>query len=461
MIAGIRNIVEFRHKFVEEVEMSENALVFVDYSYNRYSLAVLTGVLEEDHRFHDLDIKFLKHQELDSNIAELSKFYKKLVVGFSFHTPNLIEVAKIVSGLKSSLKQNSIHNVLLVAGGPHPSGDPLGTLEIGVDAVVIGEGEVTFPSLLEKFLNDLDFQDVKGISYFSGDDYRYTGRPIPIDLSDYAAFAPKHRRFSPIEISRGCPWGCKFCQTPFLMGGKMRHRSIDSIVKYAKIAKENGLRDLRFITPVSFAYGSPDGKTIRLDILEDMLKAVGEVYGKDHVFLGSFPSEVRPENITPESLELVKKYCANDNIIIGAQSGSASLLDSIHRGHGVDEVITATRLIIESGLIANIDFIFGMPGETQEDINQTLALMQELTGMGARVHSHTFMPLVGTPFSKGAPGTVDPKTRQLLENLRGRGLEYGDWKKQETIAEESTEYIKEQVEKRPEKLKVISPLRPQ
>jgi len=199
---------------------------------------------------------------------------------------------------------------------------------------------------------------------------------------------------------------------------------------------------------------------VQLDTLEAMLKAVGEVFGKDHVYLGSFPSEVRPENVTLESLELVKKYCANDNIIIGAQSGSKSLLDSIHRGHGVEEVVNATKLIIEAGLVANIDFIFGMPGETEDDIEQTLALMKELTKTGARVHSHTFMPLVGTPFSNGAPGKVDLKTRQLLESLRGKGLEYGDWQKQETVAEESTAYLKGQFDQRPQQLKGIIPLRP-
>ncbi|MEZ5334950.1 MAG: radical SAM protein [Methanolobus sp.] len=45
---------------------------------------------------------------------------------------------------------------------------------------------------------------------------------------------------SPLEISRGCPFRCRYCQTPRLFGNKMRHRSIDSIVKYAKY-----YRDLR------------------------------------------------------------------------------------------------------------------------------------------------------------------------------------------------------------------------
>jgi B12-binding domain/radical SAM domain protein len=453
--------------------MRKNVVAFVEFSYNRYSLAVLTGLLEEDTRFTNTDIVFLKSKKntigntdfnsnLFSEIFQLSKTYNKVVVGFSFHTPNILTIGETIRGLKQLINKKRTKNVFVVAGGPHPSGDPIGTLEMGTDVVVVGEGEISFPALLECYFSGDSFNEVKGISYIGEDGkYHYTGRPIPIDLSNYAAFAPKHKRFSPIEISRGCPWGCKFCQTPFLMGGKMRHRSIESIVHYAKIAKKHGIRDLRFITPVSLAYGSHDGKSVNLPVLEEMLASVNEIFGKEHVFLGSFPSEVRPENITPKALRLIKKYCANDNIIIGAQSGSETMLSEIHRGHGVSEITTATRLIIEQGFIANIDFIFGMPGENEKDIQETIKLMKELTSLGARVHSHTFMPLVGTPFSKGKPGKVDERTRDYLEKLRGKGLEYGDWKKQEVIAIESIDYIAKSSAERPQELKIERPLKPQ
>ena len=134
-----------------------------------------------------------------------------------------------------------------------------------------------------------------------------------------------------------------------------------------------------------------------------------------------------------------------------------TLLNAIHRGHGVEEVVQATRLIIEAGFTANVDFIFGMPGEDEEDINRTIALMKKLVKIGARVHSHTFMPLVGTPLSGEKPGVVDSKTRRLLESLRGKGLEYGDWKKQESNAEITYKFLSEQKQKRDPKLRNIKP----
>jgi B12-binding domain/radical SAM domain protein len=445
--------------------MARNAFAFVEYSYNRYSLAVLTGALEVDERMQEVEIYFLKSNpknEQDTafidEALELAKRYDRLVLAFSFHTPNVIPMAQTIGELKTRLEQTHTDNVTLIAGGPHPSGDPIGTLEMGIDIVVVGEGEVALPNLLEKLYAQQNYTGVQGLSYLENSKYKFTGKPKPIDLSDYPAFAVKHKRYSPIEIGRGCPWACKFCQTPFLMGGKMRYRSVESTVKYAKLAKDFGIRDLRFITPVSFAYGSPDGRTTNPEAVEELLKGVSSVFGREHLFFGSFPSEVRPESVTPEMLSLVKKYCANDNIIIGAQSGSETMLEAIHRGHTAIDVMKAVKLILEFGFTANVDFIFGMPGETQEDIDASLEFMHQLTDIGARVHSHTFMPLVGTPLSHGKPGVVDNKTKGLLEQLRSRGLEYGHWQQQETIAETTTNFVNQQVNKRQTELKTIKPL---
>lgn len=445
----------------------QHAILMVEYSYNRYSLAVLTGILEADGRFEDLDIHFRKaakkdrldddrHEELLQNIIQLARNYQRLVVAFSFHTPNVAAMGYTLKAIRQALQDQSIDNVVVIAGGPHPSGDPLGTVQLGVDVVVLGEAENTLPDLLERIYQDRGFEDLKGIAFLdSQKKYRFTGRAPAVDLNDHPPFSVKSRRFAPLEIGRGCAFACSFCQTPFLMGAKMRYRSVDNILHWAQQGKDAGFRDLRFLTPTAFTYGSVDGQTLHLDLLEDLLKGVSRIFGKEHVFFGSFPSEVRPETVNHQTLSLVKKYCTNDNIIIGAQSGSDRMLKEVHRGHGTGEVEEAVRLLLEYGYQANVDFIFGMPGESEEDIAQTLEFMLKLTRMGARVHSHTFMPLVGTPLSSAAPGIVSPAVRKMLEELRLLGLEYGHWKQQEMIAKESTDFLEDLAEERPEELKGV------
>jgi len=151
--------------------------------------------------------------------------------------------------------------------------------------------------------------------------------------------------------------------------------------------------------------------------------------------MGSFPSEVRPEHVTKETVDLVLNYADNDNLVIGAQSGSERILDHICRGHGVDEVRQAVKLTIDSGLKANIDFIFGFPHEKEEDKIRTLNLAKELASIGARIHAHTFMPLPGTPFKNMPPGKIESETKREIERLISVGQLYGQWHIQEKIAE--------------------------
>lgn len=441
-------------------QKTPHAVAFVAGHYNRYSIAVLTGIVETDERLHAVALHFLDHNRakpktarknlaLTAHVLELARQYQKIVIAFSFATANVIEMAATIATLREHLLQNHVDNVLLVAGGSHPSGDPIGTLQIGIDVVVVGEGEVTFPTFLDRFFTAHRFTDVPGLSFFDEHgQYRYTGAPAPVDLSAFPPFAFRHGRYCPMEISRGCPWGCLYCQTPFLMGRQMRHRSFDSIMTYAERGKRVGLNVMRFIAPSAFAYGSPDGRTVNLAALENMLRAVSAIYGKQQTFLGSFPSEVRPDQVSLESLQLVRAYCSNPNFVIGAQSGSDRLLETLHRGHGVAEVVRATELTVSAGFVPHLDFIFGLPGETPQDREITLALITRLTAMGARIHSHAFMPLVGTPFAQCAPGIVNQDIRQLITSLRGQQLEHGFWREQEQLAQATVAFLASQQKER-------------
>ncbi len=127
--------------------------------------------------------------------------------------------------------------------------------------------------------------------------------------------------------------------------------------------------------------------------------------------------------------------------MIGAQSGSDRLLEAIHRGHGVTEILRATELTLNAGLIPNVDLIFGLPGETSRDREATRHLITRLIAMGARIHSHAFMPLAGTPFFRSKPGSVDARTREMIEQLRGKRLEHGNWKQHECIAQETADFL--------------------
>jgi B12-binding domain/radical SAM domain protein len=407
---------------------------------NRYSFNALVGALETDEYFNDLRIYFIQREkDLISKLESISKKHEKTIVAISFFTTQLWDIYKLIRILRRIYGSRFLY----IAGGPHPTGDPLGTLKMGFDVVVRREGEETFMELLRKIDNDEDYTTVKGIAFIDENgEYRYTGRRPPIDLDKYPPFAIKHNKFGPIEITRGCPYVCYFCQTPFIFGAKVRHRSIEKIIKYVEIMKSRNLTDIRFITPNAFSYGSHDGKTLNIDKLEELLASIREtIKPRGRIFFGTFPSEVRPEHVTEETIGLILKYADNDNIIIGAQSGSQRILDLSHRGHTVEDVYRAVELTIRAGLKANVDFIFGLPGETEEDIRQTIKVMKDLIKMGARIHAHTFMPLPGTPFAKQPPGKIHRLIYKELKKLVPKGVVYGNWREQERIAEKIAKYL--------------------
>ncbi|MDY7090122.1 MAG: TIGR04013 family B12-binding domain/radical SAM domain-containing protein [Actinomycetota bacterium] len=228
---------------------------------------------------------------------------------------------------------------------------------------------------------------------------------------------------------------CRFCQTPFMFSARFRHRSVENVRWHVDQMRARGLRDVRFITPTALSYGSQD-ESPNLAAVEELLASCKEGIGPNgRVFFGSFPSEIRPEHVTRETLRLVRKFCANKNIIVGAQSGSDRVLGAAKRGHGVEEVRRAVRLGVEEGFQINVDMIFGMPGEDRADVDASLGLARELADLGARIHAHTFMPLPGTPWRDAPPGDVDPATISEVDRLSQRGALYGHWQKQRAHAQ--------------------------
>lgn len=398
---------------------------------NKNSFAALIGALEMDELFDELPIYFLRDaKKLKVEIGDMSKKYQKVVLAFSFSTFQ----AKEIVGLIKNLKKGLAGNVILLAGGPHSSGDPKGVLAAGFDFVVVGEGEKAVKDLLKALvLKKSSYKNIANLAYVKNGKFFFTFKNYA-NLNDYPPFAPKHKIFGPIEITRGCPWGCKYCQTSYLFGRELRHRSVSQVVKYAMILKNNNHKDIRFITPNALSYGSKDGKKVSIRAIENLLKGVRLAIGREgRIFFGSFPSEVRPDQVSQKALDMIKKYCNNKNLIVGAQSGSQRILDYICRGHKVGDIYQATKLIIKNGFKANVDFIFGLPGEQEEDVRKTFELMEDLINLGVAIHGHTFMPLVGTPFAKEKIGRLGGEYEKRLKRLENAGKVYGEWEKQASL----------------------------
>ena len=425
--------------------MASVRVLFVEERYNKHSVAALAGAMEAAEDAGWLAVGFLKTASLPWALLPLAGWPERLVLAYSFHTLNVPAVARQVETIRAFAAKHGVE-FLLLAGGPHASGDPAGTLALGFDVVIRGEGEAALGAFLQAVAEERPWTEVPQLVWReqAGPESGGAASGSPaVDLDRYPPFAARHRRFAPIEISRGCPWACRFCQTTFFLGGRMRHRSVDSVLHHAGVMRSLGPRELRFVSPNAFAYGSPDGHSPNPAWVERLLVESGRLFGRGHLYFGSFPSEVRPETVTPELAGMVRRLARNTNIVIGSQSGSDRLLEQIHRGHTVADVVRAVKIITREGLLPIVDFILGLPGETPEDRRETLALMERLVGLGAQVHSHAFMPLPGTPYGGALPAAIDEETRRFMLRLDGTGRQIGKWREQAERARDVARFLEE------------------
>ncbi|MFY9344312.1 MAG: TIGR04013 family B12-binding domain/radical SAM domain-containing protein [Planctomycetota bacterium] len=409
------------------------ALVWAYRRTGKFAFHVLTGALESDPRTAALPIAFANG--VDAVVAAISAALARpgarILVGWSFYSPDFAAMAVELRLVRERIADP---RVLHVCGGVHATAEPLATLNAGWDLVAIGEGERVVRDLAVDLAAGGDGRSVPGIAFLAGGELRKNGRAERIVLDDFPPFGPGHDRFGPIEITRGCVYACRFCQTPYFAGASFRHRSVANVRHWARYLVGRGFRDFRFLTPTSLSYGA-HGPEPDLAAVEELLAGVREEIGTSRkLWFGTFPSEVRPEHVTDASLRVLKKWVSNRTLIVGGQSGSDRVLAASARGHDAAAVERAVALCVEHGFVPHVDFLLGLPGEQPADVDATLALMDRLVARGGKVHGHTFLPLPGTPFRKAAPGALTGEVRLRLRNLASKGQLYGQWEQQEATA---------------------------
>ena len=406
-------------------------LILADRRPGRAALTVLAGAVLADPETRDVAVRGAEGREalLDACRHAL-RSRRPATVAWSFYSAGFREAALDLAWLRERAPGPAL---LHVVGGPHATAEPEETLRAGFDLAAVGEGERTLVALLARRGRGEDPRG-RGLAWLEGGSLLRGGPAEPVDLDAYPPFPPGLRRLGSIEITRGCVHACRFCQASFLFGARPRHRSVERVAEAVRVMARRGARDVRFVTPSALGYGSDDGSP-RLDRVEALLVAVREAGGPSgRIFLGSFPSEVRPEHVTPEALRLLRRFVANGALVIGAQSGSDRMLAACHRGHLAEDALRAVRLAVEAGFRPRVDLIFGLPGETPADAALTRRLMEDLAGLGADLHGHAFLPLPGTPWSGKPPGRLDRETRLRLERLASSGRATGQWKRHEILA---------------------------
>jgi B12-binding domain/radical SAM domain protein len=404
-------------------------LIFRTHTSSRYSAAALLGALETDERLAELALAAptrLSYRFIRDALQE-----GQVTLAYSLMST---QTEQVYSEIRS-IRERFGEDIIIVGGGAHASARPEELLRRGFDYVVIGEGERTFRDLMVALMHEREDIEIPGVVTDKSVEHPRPADLPRVILDEYPPFALGLNVVGPIEVTRGCPFSCKFCCTPFLTGGKVRHRSVESVVHWlTQAVEQRGFSRTWFLSPNALSYGG-QGRRPAPEKLEQLLRKTTSIEGLDEVYFGAFPSEVRPEFITRELMDMLRSYVANTTIQIGLQSGSDRVLEAANRHHTVEEGFAAVRTAFDGGFIPHVDVIFGLPEEQQEDVRSTVRLCEDLIEMGARVHGHVFMPLPGSAFEGMPPGTLDSETRRFLGEMARRKRVTGSWSNQEKLAQ--------------------------
>ncbi len=323
---------------------------------------------------------------------------------FSFLTYKKDFYIEYVNNLKKRLP-----TINTICGGVHASARSEEMLEY-FDCVCTGEGEESIKDIIEMSEND----KVCGI---------ITGKRV-LNLDEYRVFPRKIVSLGPIEIVRGCPSGCAYCQTPQLFRGKLRHRSVDFIVEEIKFAlSRKGFADVRFIAPDASSYQYNKG--VNLKAIENLLYNVRNTIGKNgKLFYGTFPSELDPAGVSKELVDLLVKYCDNKQIVLGLQSASKDMQKIMHRRSGLIDTENAIELFLNKNFEIVVDLIFGLPFETETTYNETYKFIEKWKGK-ITIHAHPFDPLPGSTWQYEKPTKVPEMLVKSIKSLEGIGRVFG------------------------------------
>jgi len=310
------------------------------------------------------------------------------IVSISIVTTDMPIARKIAKAVKAINK-----NTLVAIGGAHPSALPHETLtsEINFDISVIGEGEATFPHLINTIEKNGDLSSVEGIAYRHNNEVKLTPPRKHIDDLDeiplplWASMPPGKMYY--IQISRGCPYRCLFCYR--LFGQKVRVNSPDRIIKEIESI-------LNYTTPKEFffsaaTFGIPRNHSMQLfDALIDsgLNKKI------------KWRAATRPDLHDYEFFKKMKEAGCY-SVGFGIESGDEEILKKTSKDTKLQLIHESVNMAKEVGLKTVGFFIMGHPFETKEsalrtsnlaiDLNPTTVTIGIMTPWpGSRVYEMAF-----------------------------------------------------------------------
>jgi len=339
-------------------------------SHYPLGLGYLHSYLESLDKGYEIVTRFLNNVTEEECMKTLKKDlreFKPDVVGISMMTHSRAGAFKFIEYIEETYP-----DIKIVIGGMHVSVMYRQLADHYKNVVcVVGEGEITLGEILDRWETGTSLADVNGIAFHDGEKVVVTpGRDLIEDL-DILPF-PKHDLFlwegktmAGLLTSRGCPYKCNFCVLDASSRRKVRCRSAANIVDEVEmILKEHPTIHTVWIHDDAFMIIKDRTIEFCKEIIRRGIKT-------------QFVCSARFRPISREVVMLMKE-AGFVHVLFGLESGAPNVMKLMRKGLTQKAVRHALKLFSETGIKATAFMIIGLPGETEETINQTIDFLQEL-----------------------------------------------------------------------------------
>jgi anaerobic magnesium-protoporphyrin IX monomethyl ester cyclase len=340
-------------------------------------LAYVAAALEKA----GFQVEILDNYLLEKSIDDVKLEIKRLspeIVGITCSSATYsrcVETAKAVKEVLPSCK--------VVVGGWHPSYKPDSMLQHPeIDYVVMGEGE---RAMVELATHITSGKDERAVAAIAGVGYRKEEKMVKnapkfISNLDEIPFPARHllpmhlydrqieyldvKPVDNMNIARGCPFSCAFCETRQLWGTTCRtfspHRVLEEI-NY--LMKNFGTQGIYFIN---------DNFTIRKKETIELCRLIT----KNKLDI-EWVCDTRVDLVSRELLKEMKAAGCK-TIWFGGESGSPRILKKINKGVTLEQTERALKICREEGIQTACSFLLGIPGETVEDMEATFKFARKI-----------------------------------------------------------------------------------
>lgn len=361
-----------------------NGRVYPEYPIGIGILATMAKRAGHDVKIYDMAVS----NELLTNVV---RDFLPDVTALSFLSTSATTASAVINSL------NDEPCGYLIAGGIHASIFPVEVVNMGVDFVLKGEGELNFIPLIQllsatpyksdnyhkqiKKIPNLVFKDDAGV-------FQHTAPPTEsVDLTtsgwiDRDLFELNLYPHHTIMTSRGCPYKCKFCCSWGPGGKRGRMASPERIIAELEYLVTRYGSITVYWADDMFFFNKRDRIRFCEMIIERQLPV-------------KWIAQLRADSIDSELAEILA-MAGCEKICIGAESGSDRVLEQINKRTKVSDIKNAIRIAKEAGMRVKTWWITGLPGSTLIEEYSALDAIQE--SMPNEVAIHTFVPLPGTEY---------------------------------------------------------------